>query len=115
MAGIFGLAVIASLYLTLGLELQNSPDAKLYTSGFSFFPSPLGTILGTLFGVEGLAVLQALTIGAVAVALVAGHGLSSMLRTGRVMLTERPPGNLAALDGVVLAAAIYFPLIRLVL
>jgi hypothetical protein len=38
-----------------------------------------------------------------------------MLRTGRVMLTERPPGNLAALDGVVLAAAIYFPLIRLVL
>jgi molybdopterin converting factor small subunit len=51
----------------------------------------------------------------IAVALVAGQGLSSMLRTGRVMLTERPPGYLPALDGVVLAAAIYFPLIRLVL
>jgi hypothetical protein len=38
-----------------------------------------------------------------------------MLRTGRVMLTERPPGLLPALDGVILAAALYFPLIRLVL
>jgi len=51
----------------------------------------------------------------VSVALVAGQGLSSMLRTGGVSLTERPPGSLSALDGAVLAAAIYFPLIRLVL
>lgn len=51
----------------------------------------------------------------VAVSLVAGNGLSSMLRTGRVSLIERPPGILASLDGVVLAAAIYYPLIRLVL
>lgn len=51
----------------------------------------------------------------VAVALVAGHGLSSMLRMGRVALTERPPGILASLDGVILAAAIYYPLIRLIL
>ncbi|MCZ6504397.1 MAG: MoaD/ThiS family protein [Actinobacteria bacterium] len=51
----------------------------------------------------------------VAVALVAGHGLSSMLRTGRVTLTERSPGVLTALDGVVLAAAIYYPLIQVIL
>ncbi len=51
----------------------------------------------------------------IAVALVAGQGLSSMLRTGGVMLTERPPGFFPSLDGVVLAAAVYFPLIRLVL
>ncbi|HWB88268.1 MAG TPA: MoaD/ThiS family protein [Acidimicrobiia bacterium] len=50
-----------------------------------------------------------------AVALVAGQGLSSMLRTGSVLLAERPPGFLAAVDGIALAAAIYFPLIRLVL
>lgn len=50
-----------------------------------------------------------------AVALVAGQGLSSMLRTGSVLLTERPPGFLPSVDGVALAAAIYFPLIRLVL
>jgi molybdopterin synthase catalytic subunit/molybdopterin synthase sulfur carrier subunit len=51
----------------------------------------------------------------IAVALVAGHGLSSMLRTGRVTLTERSPGLLASLDGVILAAAIYYPLIRVIL
>ena len=51
----------------------------------------------------------------VAVGLVAGQGLSSMLRTGMVSLTTRPPGVAASLDGVILAAAIYFPLIRLVL
>jgi molybdopterin converting factor small subunit len=47
----------------------------------------------------------------VAVALVAGNGLSSMLRA----LIERPQGVLAGLDGIVLAAVIYYPLIRLVL
>lgn len=51
----------------------------------------------------------------ISVALVAGQGLSSMIRTGRVVLTERPPGLLPSLDAAVLAAAIYFPLIRLVL
>lgn len=51
----------------------------------------------------------------ISVALVAGQGLSSMLRTGGVMLTERPPGYVPSVDGVMLAAAIYFPLVRLVL
>jgi hypothetical protein len=51
----------------------------------------------------------------IAVALLAGRGLSSMLRTGSVSLTERPPGILVSLDGVALAAAIYYPLLLLVL
>ena len=51
----------------------------------------------------------------ISVALVAGNGLSSMLRTGSVSLTERPPGLLASMDGIVLAATIYYPLIRLIL
>ena len=51
----------------------------------------------------------------IAVTLIAGNGLSSMLRTGRVSLTERPPGLLGSMDGIVLAATIYYPLIRLVL
>jgi hypothetical protein len=38
-----------------------------------------------------------------------------MLRTGRVSLTERPPGWLNSLDGVALAAAIYFPLLTVIL
>ncbi|HSJ34781.1 MAG TPA: MoaD/ThiS family protein [Acidimicrobiia bacterium] len=51
----------------------------------------------------------------VAVALVAGRGLGSLLRTGTVALAEPPPGMLRGLDGAVLAAALYFPLVRLVL
>jgi molybdopterin converting factor small subunit len=83
-----------------------------------FSTTAIGAVVAALAAatIWDLDVVGYLLVGlGVAVALVAGHGLSSMLRTGRVMLTERPPGNLAALDGVVLAAAIYFPLIRLVL
>lgn len=50
-----------------------------------------------------------------AVTLVAGRGLGSMVRTGIVSLVDRPPGLLPTLDGAVLAAAVYYPLIRLVL
>ena len=33
----------------------------------------------------------------------------------RAVLTERPPGTLVSLDGVALAAAVYYPLLLLVL
>lgn len=67
----FLIAAAGSLFLTLGMGLQHNPEATLYTSGFSFFPSPLGTTLGTLLGIEGLAIVQALVIGAAATLLVA--------------------------------------------
>ena len=67
----FLIAAAGSLFLTLGMGLQHNHDATLYTSGFSFFPSPLGTTLGTLLGIEGLAIVQALVIGAAATSLVA--------------------------------------------
>ncbi len=51
----------------------------------------------------------------IAIALVAGNGLSSMLRMGRISLTDRAPGALASLDGVFLAAALYYPLITVIL
>lgn len=50
-----------------------------------------------------------------AVTLVAGRGLGALLRTGRPALADRVPGFLRAFDGPLLAAALYFPLIRLVL
>lgn len=50
-----------------------------------------------------------------AVTLVAGRGLGSLLRTGTVSLTDRAPGMLRGLDGAILAAAIYFPLVKMVL
>ena len=51
----------------------------------------------------------------IAVALVAGRGLGSLLRLGGVSLTSRVPGVMRSFDGAVLAAALFFPVIRLVL
>jgi sulfur-carrier protein len=51
----------------------------------------------------------------VAVALVAGRGLGALLRTGTVALADRIPGLMRGFDGAILAAALYFPLVRLVL
>lgn len=83
-----------------------------------FSTTAIGSVLAAIgaAAVWDLDVVGYLLVGlGIAVALVAGQGLSSMLRSGRVMLTERPPGSLTALDGVMLAAALYFPLIRIVL
>lgn len=78
--------------------------------------------LGAVIGAPGAAAIWDLNVVGyllvglgVAVALVAGNGLASMLRSGRVSLTERPPGFLSSVDSVMLAAAIYYPLIRVVL
>lgn len=83
-----------------------------------FSTTAIGAVLAAVAAAAlwDLDVVGYLLVGlGIAVALVAGQGLSSMLRTGGVMLTERPPGHLPSVDGVILAAAIYFPLIRLVL
>lgn len=50
-----------------------------------------------------------------AVTLVAGRGLGSLLRTGTVALTGQVPGVLRGLDAAMLAAAFYFSWIRLIL
>lgn len=83
-----------------------------------FSTTAIGAVLAAVAAASfwDLDVVGYLLVGlGISVALVAGQGLSSMLRTGGVILTERPPGFLPALDGVVLAAAIYFPLVRLIL
>ncbi|MDH3517652.1 MAG: MoaD/ThiS family protein [Acidimicrobiia bacterium] len=49
-----------------------------------------------------------------AAGLVAGRGLGAMLRTREVILLETGPGMLSALDGAVLAAALYYPILLLV-
>lgn len=80
------------------------------------------TALGAVLASVGAAVYWELEVVAyllvglgLAVALVAGQGLAAMLRTGRVALSERSPGLLASLDGVILAAAVYYPLTKLIL
>lgn len=83
-----------------------------------FSTTAVGSVLAAVGAaiVWDLDVVGYLLVGlGISVALVAGQGLSSMLRTGGVTLTQRPPGFLTSLDAVALAAAIYFPLVRLVL
>lgn len=83
-----------------------------------FSTTAIGAVLAAVVSASfwDLDVIGYLLVGlGISVALVAGQGLSSMLRTGGVTLTQRPPGYLPALDGVLLAAAVYFPLVRLVL
>ena len=84
-----------------------------------FSISALGAVLAAIGAavVWNLDVVGYLLVGlGVAVAmLAAGSGLSSMLRTGSVTLTQRPPGVLASLDGAFLAAVIYYPLIKVIL
>lgn len=50
----------------------------------------------------------------VGVTLVAGRGMGLLLRTGTIALANPAPGLLRGMDGAVLAAALYFPLVRLV-
>ncbi len=49
-----------------------------------------------------------------AAGLVAGRGLGSLLRTHEVVLLETGPGALSALDGAILAAGLYYPVLLLV-
>ncbi len=110
---VFLVATIAGV--GLGALVGRLP-ALPFLDGFT--TTAIGSVVAAIVAAAlwDLDVVGYLLVGlGIAVALVAGQGLSSMLRTGQVVLTEKPPGYLASLDGVMLAAAVYFPLIRLVL
>jgi molybdopterin converting factor small subunit len=111
-ADVFLVAVIAGLLL--GALVERLPSLP-------FLDSYSVTAIGAILAAVGAALLWDLDLVGyllvglgIAVALVAGRGFSSMLRTGRVALTQRPPGTLISLDGVVLGAAIYYPLLLLI-
>lgn len=80
------------------------------------------TALSAILAAVGVAFFRDLDVAGyllvglgMAVTLVAGRGLGSLLRTGTVALADRVPGVMRGFDGAVLAAALFFPLIRLVL
>lgn len=110
---VFLVIVIAAV--ALGAIVERMPSLPLVDP---FTVTAIGAILAAVgaAAIWDLDVVGYLLVGlGVSVALVAGRGLSSMMRTGRVALTERPPGALTSLDAVILAAAIYYPLVSLVL
>jgi molybdopterin synthase sulfur carrier subunit len=110
---VFLVSVISAL--VLGAVVERLPPLPLLDP---FSVTALGAVLSAIAAalIWDLDVVSYLLVGlGIAVTLLAGRGLSSMLRTGRAVLTERPPGTLVCLDGVALAAAVYYPLLLLVL
>lgn len=110
---VFLVAVVAGLVLgAVAVRLQHMPLLD------PFSVTALAAVVGAVAAAAlwDLDLVGYLLLGlGIAVSLVAGRGLSSMLRLGRVSLTELTPGAAAAVDSVVLAAAIYFPLVRIIL
>jgi molybdopterin converting factor small subunit len=110
---VFLVSVIAAVGLSAIVERIN-PIPLLDPFSVTALGAVLAAVAAAL--IWDLSVVSYLLVGlGIAVALLAGRGLSSMLRMGRVVLTERPPGALVSLDGIALAAAIYYPLLLLVL
>lgn len=138
MVGMLAAGAVGSLVLT---RLEGTPDPQAID--VFLFSVIVATLLGIVvdhladlpyldpYTVTALAAILTTVIVAVvqdldvagymlvglglAVTLVAGRGLGALLRTGSPALAERAPGFLRAFDGAVLAALLYFPLIRLVL
>ncbi|HSO50704.1 MAG TPA: MoaD/ThiS family protein [Acidimicrobiia bacterium] len=111
-ADVFLVSVIVGLFL--GALVERLPALPLLDP---FSVTAIGAILAAVAAalLWDLDLVAYLLVGlGLAVALVSGRGFSSMLRRGRVALTERPPGVLISLDGVVLGAAIYYPLLQLI-
>ena len=107
----FLVSVIAAVGLSAVLERIN-PIPLLDP----FSVTALGAVLAAVGAalIWDLSVVSYLLVGlGIAVALLAGRGLSSMLRMGS--RSHRTTRGLVSLDGVVLAAAIYYPLLLLVL
>jgi|FLYL01.1.fsa_nt_gi molybdopterin converting factor small subunit len=100
--------------VVLGLAVERLPTVP-FVDPFSVSAS--AAVAGVLIGaaVWELDLVGFLIVGlAMAVSLVAGRGLGSMLRTRRVQLIDLPPGMVSALDGVVLAGCVLYPMLRLV-
>ncbi len=106
------LAIMAATVLTAGIidRLQHFPIGDPFTL------SSMVAVITSLVAaaIWDLDLVTFLIVGlVVAVGLVAGRGLGSLLRTRRVVLIERPPGMLSVLDGMILAGALYLPILRI--
>jgi molybdopterin converting factor small subunit len=104
---IMGVSVVAAAVID---RVQHLPGGDPFTL------SSLVAIVTALVAaaVWDLDLVTFLIVGLVtAVALVAGRGLGSLLRTRRLVLIERPPGFLSVLDGMILAGALYLPVIQI--
>jgi molybdopterin converting factor small subunit len=106
--------VVAAAAILAGAALERFPVAFLDP----FTGTALAAVVGAVAGAIALSadVVGYLLVGfGLAVSLVAGRGFGSLVRAGRVTLTAKAPGVLSSLDGALLGAAVYFPLLTMVL
>ena len=110
--GVFLAAAAAASALSVtALRLVRLPFTDPFTA------TVVGSVGGSLVAAAawGLDLVAFLIVGLVTGAsLVAGHGLGSILRSRQVMLLETSPGFMSLLDGTMLAACLYFPIVPLV-
>ena len=110
---IAGLVIITLLGTLIGrlAERSRARMADPYMMG------SLAVVLSALAVsyIAGFEILQWFFLGLVtAAAVIAGRGIGSAFRTGRIRLASRPEGYLTALDGPVLALAVFLPALRLI-
>lgn len=110
--GVFLAAVVVASALSLtALRLVRLPFTDPFTA------TVVGSVGASLVAAAAwdLDLVAFLIVGLVTGAcLVAGRGLGSILRSRQVMLLETPPGFMGLLDGAMLAACLYFPIVTLV-
>jgi hypothetical protein len=107
----FLIIVVAST--AVGAALERFPMSMLDPFTGTALAAVLAAGLGAMAVKEDVVGFVLVGMGS-AVALIGGRGFGSLIRTGRVSLTIRAPGALSAIDGPLLAAALYFLLLRLV-
>ncbi|HEX6947863.1 MAG TPA: MoaD/ThiS family protein [Acidimicrobiia bacterium] len=113
LVGIFLVSVIAGvLFGSIVARMPAIPYLDPITT--TAIVAVIGAVVAALLWEADVVSYLLIGIG-IAMALVAGRGLSSMLRRGVVSLTEPSPGVMPSLDGVMLAAAILQPLASFIL
>lgn len=112
----FSTDAVAAFVIVVVAGVVISWLAQVYGAQVQSLDPNVGALLGSLGGgvVVGLTMdsidMAAALLGAVAVAagIIGGRTLGSLIRTGRIFHTETAPGLLTPLDGVLLAAPLFW-------
>ena len=111
-ASIFIVVVVVSGLTGWVLDRVRSPVIDPFAG--TALAAVISAVVGSLIWDEDLIGYLLVGLG-LAVVLVAGRSFGSLLRTGRLALSEPASGAMASLDGAMMAAALYYPLITLAL
>jgi hypothetical protein len=111
-ASIFMVVVVVSGLAGWVLERVRAPLLDPFSG--TALAAVIAAAVGSLIWDEDLVGYLLVGLG-LAVFLVAGRSFGSLMRTGRLALSEPSSGAMASLDGAMMAAALYYPLISLAL